>query len=238
MEQLTGRVWYLPHETAADRPVLGYVRGERRTLMLDAGNSPRHAALFLRDLRRGGLPAPDLVALTHRHWDHTFGLCALPIPAVACLTTQRYLEAFSAIRWDEAAALDFLDGEGIREFSEGHLRLEYPDLSRICVRPADLVFRRELEIDLGGCRCVLRTLTSSHSDDSVLILVPEEGVLFLGDAGCEACVRGAWIDDPVLLRREIAELEALDFSVCLNGHTAPMTRAELFDWLSGRLAAL
>ena len=77
MKQLTRRVWYLPHSPASDRPALGYIRGDRRALMVDAGNSPAHVRQFLRSLEAEGLPAPDLAVLTHRHWDHTGAVPAL-----------------------------------------------------------------------------------------------------------------------------------------------------------------
>ena len=102
MKQLTHRVWYLPHAPETDRPALGYIQGDRQALMVDAGNSPAHVRQFLRALETKGLPAPDLAALTHRHWDHTFGLAALPVPAIAGAAPARYLERFSTIQWGEA----------------------------------------------------------------------------------------------------------------------------------------
>ncbi|MDY3281901.1 MBL fold metallo-hydrolase [Dysosmobacter sp.] len=234
MKQLTRRVWYLPHSPASDRPALGYIRGDRRALMVDAGNSPAHVRQFLRSLEAEGLPAPDLTVLTHRHWDHTFGLAALPIPAVAGAATARYLERFSAIRWGEAGLQEYIDLDGLREFSEPHLRLEYPDPATIRLRPADMAFTDTLEVELGGCRCLLRTIPSPHCDDCVLVHVPSEGVIFPGDSCCLHLVRGDWVEDPAGTAALLAVLETLSFDVAVVGHDDPVSREALLADLRSR----
>ena len=42
LQQLTPRVYQLDFSQEQDRPVLGYIRGDRFSLMVDAGNSPEH----------------------------------------------------------------------------------------------------------------------------------------------------------------------------------------------------
>ena len=49
--QITDRMWYLPACEETDRPVLGYIRGDRYALQIDAGASPAHAADFSRELK-------------------------------------------------------------------------------------------------------------------------------------------------------------------------------------------
>ena len=79
LHQLTNRIWYTEHDSATDRPTLGYIMGDRRSVMLDAGNSGAHAELFLEAVRRAGLPRPELVCISHSHWDHTFGMASLSL---------------------------------------------------------------------------------------------------------------------------------------------------------------
>ena len=47
LHQLTNRIWYTENDSTTDRPTLGYIMGDRRSVMLDAGNSGAHAELFL-----------------------------------------------------------------------------------------------------------------------------------------------------------------------------------------------
>lgn len=57
--------------------MLGYIRGERYSLAVDAGNSRRHVEKFYAALDAAELRRPDFTVLTHWHWDHTFGLHAV-----------------------------------------------------------------------------------------------------------------------------------------------------------------
>ena len=79
LKKVTDRIYYLPGEdfTGRDRPFLYYIRGDKLSLAVDAGNSPDHVELFYSQLKAAGLPLPDITLLTHWHWDHTFGLGAV-----------------------------------------------------------------------------------------------------------------------------------------------------------------
>lgn len=237
MQAVSNHVFYLPHSTGTDRPALGYVHGAHAALMVDAGNSPAHVRQFLGDLHRQKLPLPDYTVLTHRHWDHCFGLSALNTLAIAGEKTAQALQRASEIVWSRETLAAYLEADEIREFSEQHILLEYPQLSDIHIRVPEVRFSGRLEIDLGGCRCQLLEIPSPHSNDSVAVYIPEDRVLFLGDAGCEACAHGTWTDQPELLEAMLHTLEALDFTVCITGHDLPHTRERLFTWFHTRLQA-
>ena len=72
--QVSDRVWYSMYEEERDRPILGYVRGDRWSLAVDAGHSDAHVKGFYEALEKEGLPLPSVTVLTHWHWDHTFGM--------------------------------------------------------------------------------------------------------------------------------------------------------------------
>ena len=99
LQQLTPRVYQLDFSQEQDRPVLGYIRGDRFSLMVDAGNSPEHVQAYLAAVEESGFCQPDFVALTHSHWDHCFGLASLPMPSIACVQTRQSLEMVSCLQW-------------------------------------------------------------------------------------------------------------------------------------------
>ena len=76
LQQLTERVWYLPHDEPSDRPVLTYIEGDQLSVAVDAGASPAHVREFYTAITDKGLTIPEITILTHWHWDHSFGLCA------------------------------------------------------------------------------------------------------------------------------------------------------------------
>ena len=116
LKQLTDRVWVYPFEAERDRPNLGYVRGDRLSLSVDAGHSDAHIDEFYRSLEAEGLTPPDLTILTHWHWDHTFAMHKVHGLTLANRRTDRHLrnfrdrigregiEAFVKIRYHHPAA--------------------------------------------------------------------------------------------------------------------------------------
>ena len=96
LNRLTERVWVYPFEEERDRPNLGYIRGDRWSLAVDAGHSAAHVRDFYGALEAAGLPLPALTVLTHWHWDHTFGMHAVHGLCLAGRRTDRYLADFRA----------------------------------------------------------------------------------------------------------------------------------------------
>jgi len=114
LKKLTEHVYYTPPEPENDRPVLGAVVGTTRTLMIDAGNSPRHARTFLDLLDRQTERTPDLVVLTHWHGDHACGLSEVNAPAVAHRNVRARPAALEGLSWeDEALDTRVAQGEEI-----------------------------------------------------------------------------------------------------------------------------
>ena len=91
LQQLGANTWIFPQDPGKDRPNLGYVRGEKMALAIDAGHSSSHVEDFYEALDREGLPLPDLTVITHWHWDHTYGMHAVHGRTIARPETNRHL---------------------------------------------------------------------------------------------------------------------------------------------------
>lgn len=222
LQQLTEHVWYLPHDEPTDRPVLGYVRGSRYALAVDAGASPAHIACFYQELERAGLPLPDMTAITHWHWDHTLGMGSVHGATIACAETNRLLREERA-----KAAAGPAHWDAMREDTKG-FALEYPAGSDPEVVLATIEFPSTLTIDLGGATISLIRVEAPHTPDSVFVHVLEDRVLFMGDAAC------ADYDAPNAPVLDLAKLEALSHVVheadCehfLHGHWEPLDAIEI-----------
>lgn len=238
LQKLSDRIYYLPFAEETDRPNLGYIRGDRHSLMVDAGNSPAHVELFLEALAEQSLPLPDFCALTHWHWDHAFGIATLktlpnhPVEIIACRDTNEKLQKVAEWSWDELAMQDRLaDGSEI-EFCDTHIRLEYPDTSQIRTGTADITFDSELLLDLGGIQVRLTAMDSPHSRDAVLVEIPSEQILFLGDAACEDFYDNDGKYDSFRLMAFMNRLQEFPASVVLSGHGEPETKQALLEYLT------
>ena len=225
--KLTERICYLPDDPMRERPLLAHIRGERFSLAIDAGYSAEHLAIFYSALDAAGLPGPDFTALTHWHCDHSFALHAISGCGVACARTNEQLRRVQA----ENAA-----GGGYRErmMRDRFFSVEYAGDKPLVIAAADIEFERTLTLDLGGVTAELFVVDSPHTDDSVCVLVPEEGVLFLGDAIYGDYHNNAWID-PARLSRLVDTLERVEFEQCLPSHSHPHPKAATMRFLRMKL---
>lgn len=216
--KLTDKIFYCPHETESDRPLLAYVRGDRYALAVDAGYSRRHARAFYAALETCGFRPPDFTVLTHWHFDHTLGMCAAAGLTVACEKTARYLES-ARQRFACPANVERLRRND--RFFAGEYADEAPQVALPSVR-----FRSELQIDLGGITAKMFLTEAPHTDDSVCVFTPQEETLFLGDSVCEDVYNGGYLDRAKL--RSLTEtIRNIPCRHCVLSHEPPLPKEEL-----------
>src|SRR5690606_25812705 len=75
LEQLTEHVYIFPRDESpnAIQPNIGLIQLEDETILIDAGNSPRHARQIMAAMMNKTMPPVQTVILSHHHWDHSFG---------------------------------------------------------------------------------------------------------------------------------------------------------------------
>lgn len=228
--QLTNKIYYYPQKKEVDRPLLGYIKGDKYSLMIDAGTSSLHVQEFYKAVSEKRLIKPHMTAITHWHWDHTFGMHAIEGITIANTRTNNKLEEMKKWKWTDEAMKERIS-QGIEiEFGESHLRKEYPDTESIQVVTADLVFDQKLSLDLGGLTAELFHVESPHSNDAVFIYIPEEKVVFIGDSTSEDFYNHHYLDKNKL-KRLVAKLESIECDYCLLGHSEPLKKQDLLDYL-------
>ncbi|MEK0314986.1 MBL fold metallo-hydrolase [Cohnella sp. 56] len=227
IERIGSRFWYITPVSETDRPILGMVVGRNKTLMIDAGNSAAHARYFVDELLARDVPAPDMVAITHWHWDHIFGLSALKdAVSIASKETKREMEKLVPLAWSDEA-LDARVQEGTEiEFCANAIKKEFPAHRNITIVLPDLAFDNRAEIDLGGITCILQRVGGNHAPDSVVVYVREEKILFLGDciySDIYAEKRNYKIADTMRL---LDVLETFDAETYVLSHWKPISKQE------------
>lgn len=231
LHQLTAHIYVSDYEEENDRPRLGYIKGSKFAIMVDAGNSPAHAQMFLDELKNQGLKAPDFVILTHWHWDHVYGLTHLTMPSICSAQTQAKLIEMSHWKWDTTAMQERLvSGEDIA-FCDTCIKLEYPDPLTIKVKTADIIFDKFLNIDLGDLSVLVLRLDNDHAQDSSIIFNPEEKVIFLGDITSPNYHAGPEHYTLDGITKLMDALDELNFDNAIHGHTEVMSKQAWMDWL-------
>ena len=180
LTKITEHVYWMP-PGPPDRPSLCGVVGDRRTLMLDAGSSRAHARAFLDALRAEGAARPSAVVYTHSHWDHVFGAAELGGLVIAHALTASDLLELARTDWSDEGLDQRVAGGQASPQHAANVKQELPSPRTVEIAPVDMVFRAELDIDLGGVRVRVRHVAGNHSADSSVMYMEPDRVLFLGD---------------------------------------------------------
>lgn len=226
LEKLTTRFWYQTPVSETDRPILGAVVGDDRTLMIDAGNSEDHAHYFLEELKKNSIPDPSLIVLTHWHWDHIFGLSALNIPSIASSMTKTKMEEMLPYSWCDAALVERVE-QGIEiEFCAEAIKKEFPKHRNIHIKLPTVTFYEKMEIDLGGVTCTLQHVGGDHTSDSIVVYIKEEKILFLADCmyANMYAPKNNYTAEKVL--RLLDLVESYDAEYYIFSHWKPATKQE------------
>ncbi len=232
MNKFNEHIYYMMHDDRNDEPYLFYIKGDKLSLQVDAGNSPHSFQMFEHEQQSLGLKKPDLLVLTHWHWDHTFGLKEVKCPVIATKKTQEYLLAVKKWEWTEEAMKERLEKNLDIEFCYEKMHIEYPDISKIETGLADIIIGNEMEIDLGGITCKLIPHDSPHTRDALFIYLEQEQILIGGDAEYEDYYDYDSKYDPIRLKDFISFIESLSFEYYLHGHDGIyLTKKELLDKL-------
>jgi glyoxylase-like metal-dependent hydrolase (beta-lactamase superfamily II) len=229
-EEVSPRVDRFTPDERTDRPVLGAIRGTAGTLLVDSGASPAHLAAFVAELDAHERPPIIGIALTHWHWDHSFGSAALDVPVLASERTAVGVAAQAGCAWDEAALRQRVDDGLELAFSLPHLLEEFSEDERTSLRIVvpQVTFAEAHHVDLGDTTVELRWVGGDHADDSIVVWEPEDRVLFLGDALYQ-CLWG----DPAYLtvagtRALLERLAPFDPAFALEGHDPDVADAAAY----------
>lgn len=218
LQRISKHVWILPFNSPKDRPNLGYILGGEKALAVDAGHSSSHVEDFYSAIRSEDLPLPELTVITHWHWDHTFGMHAVHGETLARPETSDKLAQIKAeMDADPDKAARFLG-------SDPTIRREYAGGVPLKVVPAGKIVTEDQAIDLGGLSVELIKSESPHTDDSLLVYVPEDHVLFVGDA--QLGEYPSWRMDWDKLAALADKVRGLDADVVIDGHWKPYTKEQ------------
>ena len=228
--QISPHIFWLSPAQETDRPILGAISGKHSTLIVDAGNSPAHARHFLEKLSRVATAPPKYLALTHWHWDHVFGSATIDLPTFGHIETKRIVTEMAKLDWSDAA-LDRRVEQGAEiAFCRDMIKAELPDRRNLAIKPPNMAFTGQVEIDLGETRCQIVHVGGDHSPDSTVVYVPDDKIMFLGDCLSPDLYHGERHYTSRKIFQLLDQLSRYDVKFYLEAHNPdPLTRAEMME---------
>ena len=208
-QEIGDRVWVRRYQPLDQ--TIGVIGGASGLVVVDTRASHRLADELRDELRQ--LPGEVVAAVnTHGHWDHVFGNArfrATPIwghVRCAAMVSEHGEE-------QRARLLEAYPAEVSGQFREVEL-----------VPPTDL-FEEAATLDLGDRQVELRYLGRGHTDNDIVVLVPDASVLFAGDLLENAPAPGFGDSYPIAWAETGGALLDLVEGVVAPGHGDPFDRA-------------
>ena len=167
--RVSEHVYAIPDGRVNLVPNIGIVVGTRATLVVDAGMGSRNGQVVLRELTKVSKNTQLYLTTTHFHPEHVTGAQAFPASTIVIRPEVQQEE------------VDRKQPEFIRNFSRRTPEIRAL-LQDVKPRAPDIVFDREVKLDLGGVTARLFWLGPAHTRGDSFIFIEEDGVLFTGDA--------------------------------------------------------
>jgi glyoxylase-like metal-dependent hydrolase (beta-lactamase superfamily II) len=200
------------------------ISADRQQLIaIDAGSRADAAREALHALREtlGTLPPLTTVLVTHAHWDHVGGhrYFRSQVPAPRFIGRANYAEELAHDATGDASVARHFFGSGFR-------------LEDVLAYKPDATIDAPTSLTIGGTRLELVPTQGGETGDAMLIHLPQERVLFVGDIlmpyfGAPFVHEGS-IDG---MLAAIAQVSALRPRLLLHGHEPLTTLFESTDTL-------
>lgn len=228
LEQLSQHTWLFPHNPnpRAVQASIGVIATQKSSILIDAGNSPTLTSRIKTELMRCNLPPVSHIIYTHHHWDHVYGACGFDVQVTAHEICKTILEEESKKPW----SIEYLN-QGIKnnpklEVSYNARAKSIDDWESFRIIVPEEVFEYEKVIDLDGLSIELEHVGGNHSEDSIIVKVPQDEVMFIGDC---------YYPPPLHLRKSysrpefdiLRRLHNHDYTLYVEGHAEPFNQTKL-----------
>ncbi|QFF99155.1 MBL fold metallo-hydrolase [Psychrobacillus glaciei] len=227
LNKLSNTIYYLSNQDDKDRPTLGLVCGDQYSLVIDSGNSTQHAKDFLQEIEKLNVPPVKYVVLTHAHWDHFLGMNEFDATVIVNSQTNEMIKEWRSYSYDDRSLQNYVDNNQMSAMCMKIIQTDMPNRNSFKMKSPDVIFDNTLTIDLGNKICILERIKSTHTNDSTIIYIPDENVVFLGDSAYGTTTNSLFHYKQSLLLPMIKDIQKHDAEMFLLGHESICDRNEM-----------
>jgi glyoxylase-like metal-dependent hydrolase (beta-lactamase superfamily II) len=218
LNKINQSTYYLLNDNNKERPTLGLVCGDRYSLVIDAGNSVQHANDFLKEIEALNVPPIKYLVITHGHWDHFLGLNEFGATIIVNSLTAQILNDWQNYSFDDDSLQKYVNSNMMTPQCMEIIKNEIPVRDSFRLNSPDIIFEKSFTIDLGNKICVLEAIKGTHSDDSTIVYVPDEQVIFLGDCAYGTTTNSLFHYKQSHLLPMIEDIQKYNATYSLLGH--------------------
>ena len=149
-------------------PNIAIVVGNRATLVVDSGLGTRNGATIMRVVKRVSSNPKLYLTSTHFHVEHTTGEMAFPADTVIIRPAVQQEDVEKGV-------------EGMMARFSTNSAQNKELLAGVKLRSPDILFDRELKLDLGGVTARLVWLGAAHTKGDEIVFVEPDATLIPGD---------------------------------------------------------
>ena len=212
--KVTDRVYYVqgkPGIASAENEGFnsnaGFVVTDGGVVVVDALGTVALGEALLKAIRSVTPKPIRRVVVTHYHADHFYGLKALK-------------DAGGEV-WAHVSGREYIQGDEGRRRLEQRARDLFPWVDdKMALVGADRWLERDESFVLGGVRFEVVHMGPAHAPDDVIVVVPSEGVIFIGDILFAGRIPFVGEADSRKWLERIDQLLALDPRLMVTGHGA------------------
>tara|TARA_A100001015_G_scaffold308473_1_gene406168 strand:- start:558 stop:1499 length:942 start_codon:yes stop_codon:yes gene_type:complete len=149
---------------------IGIIEGDNYTMVIDTGNSKSFALRFLAELKKVTKKPIKYLVITHRHFDHTFGI-------------EAYINQVTEIFMDKYE-FEMLKSEGpliknmiMKNTNENWQGIEFANIINLKINHV----KHEKILDLGNRKVLLKNIGRAHTNGDIIIYDFKSRTYFAGD---------------------------------------------------------
>ncbi len=225
---LAPQIYLFPKHDAPDiiQPNVGLIQAGNQTILIDSGNSPNHAREILRAAAHAGLPAIRTIILTHHHWDHSFGAATIQAEhIIAHHITRQHLLEYQHRTWNTGTLREEMQANPAFQARNQALLQAIRDWREFSIARLTVTFSTRMALYRDHMHIELEHIGGRHAADSIVVKLPEQRVMFVGDCYYPPPFHLRKADDVDLDTTMLDRLLGEEYDWYIDGHGTPYSRA-------------
>lgn len=137
------------------------------------------------------------------------------------------IKEWQSYLYDDSSLQKYVVTNKMTSMCKEIIQAEIPNRENFKLNSPDVIFENSLTIDLGNKFCFLERIKSTHTDDSTIIYIPDEKVIFLGDSAYGTKTNSLFHFKQSLLLPMIKDIQKYESEFFLLGHESICDKDEM-----------